>query len=161
RARDLAHRVDRGEGGGGNEGRVSGAGAEPAPRAPARGCRECGATLADDQRYCLSCGSRVGPLAVPGPSAAAAKPPARRSCRLPAPRTAAVMPATPLGFGIFIGIVIGPSLSPTSYATGPLSVVLPEPASSGTGGSPSSSGAGAAPPSLGSPVANTGAAAPR
>ena len=43
------------------------AGANDDTRAiPRDGCAGCGATLADDQRYCLECGRRVGPLRVPG-----------------------------------------------------------------------------------------------
>jgi hypothetical protein len=116
-------------------------------------CESCGAPLAADQRYCLRCGARAGPLAVPGASPVTAGTAARRRrFRVPAPRTAGSIAATTLAFGLFIGVLIGPSLSGTTYATGPLTLLLPW-AANGSGGAGQPAGAAGA-PALGSPVAN-------
>ena len=84
-------------------------------------CQECGAALADDQRYCLSCGAAVRP-----PTAGEAAPPdveqtptsrAQRAVtfqlfgrtgyiRLPDKRSTALLAAGMLGVGVLVGIAM-------------------------------------------------------
>lgn len=116
----------------------------------ARSCSACGAGLAVDQRYCLSCGERRGPLPaavaewlsiVPAESAAASpagdesqiatvepeedEDPLRRY--MPEPRTAAVAVMALLAFGVLLGGLTGPAAQSAGIAP----IVLytsPEPA---------------------------------
>jgi hypothetical protein len=123
-----------------------------AATAAAGGCGACGSPLGAHQRYCIACGARVGRLNFPGSSPIVIAPAPRRAFRVPAPRSAAAVAATTLGFGIFVGVVIGPSLSGTGLATAPVTVSMPDSGRTvknggGAGGAPSAS--------LGSPGANT------
>lgn len=96
-------------------------------KANLRTCRQCGAERALDQRYCISCGARLGSLPaairgqlgrVVGAAAAAgaaavdsAKPekydgwPFKRSEFMPSPRTAAAAVLVMLGLGVALGSV--------------------------------------------------------
>jgi hypothetical protein len=95
------------------------------PRADiGRACANCGARLATDQRYCVSCGTRRGPL--PGTVEATLRemrvPPARvieklpptaesrppLSLTLPTPRVAALATMAMLSFGVVAGSLTGP-----------------------------------------------------
>src|SRR5580704_5746331 len=103
---------------------------QPAGPAGTLRCTECDAALAYDQRYCLDCGARRGPLpghiagtiaaileqgrlvpAAHGPAAGteASDPlrPARLGDWMPAPRAAAVAILSTLGFGVIVGSVVG------------------------------------------------------
>jgi len=122
-------------------------------RAGAAGCSSCGKRLAPDQRYCLECGERRGPLpaavaswlsivppdpVVGAPAAegaveaaagaadeAADDDPLRRY--MPEPRTAAVAVMALLAFGVLLGGVTGP----VAQSAGIAPIVLytePEPA---------------------------------
>jgi hypothetical protein len=89
-----------------------------------RTCANCGARLATDQRYCLSCGTRRGPL--PGPVESTLRemrvPPAPVIERLPAPptprpplgrqlptpRVASLAVMAMLSFGVVAGSLTGP-----------------------------------------------------
>lgn len=74
-------------------------------------CSSCGAPLAADQRYCLSCGSRVGEPRVPTAPMEEARPPAEPPA--PASRQADVSPLAAvigialLGGMLLIGVLIG------------------------------------------------------
>lgn len=92
-------------------------------KAKLRTCKQCGAERALDQRYCISCGARLGSLpaairgqlgrAVGGAAAAvdSAKPekydgwPFKRSEFMPSPRTAAAAVLVMLGLGVALGSV--------------------------------------------------------
>lgn len=92
-------------------------------KAKLRTCKQCGAERALDQRYCISCGARLGSLPaairgqlgrVVGGAAAAvdsAKPekydgwPFKRSEFMPSPRTAAAAVLVMLGLGVALGSV--------------------------------------------------------
>lgn len=100
-------------------------------------CGSCGARLAADQRYCLSCGERRGaiPAAVaqwlsivepaveakPAEAAAADPPPGDRGeasqrSFMPAPRSAAIAVLTVLGFGVLLGGLTGPAAQSAGIA---------------------------------------------
>src|SRR5579862_2408084 len=134
-----------------------------------RPCRECGSPLAEDQRYCLSCGARVGsrsPLLEPmlarvrgaapppgaprartdvAPAACAAVPASAASRRrLPSLRVSALLVLVFLGFGVLMGDAAKSTVSdvPVS-ARGPVRVVLAAPTStSATSPEASSTAAG-------------------
>src|SRR5690348_14775932 len=107
-------------------------------------CPACGAPLAADQRYCLSCGERRGPPRLDplayarggGSEIAAAQPaPAARARRatgwpLPSPRVAGIATLLVLGFGIAAGAAAGPRADATlaSAARPPVIVLAPPPA---------------------------------
>lgn len=82
------------------------------PPGSAQTCASCGATLAADQRYCLSCGSRVGEPRVAasgastpdGPAAPPAAPSSRQADFSP---LAAVIGIALLGGMLLIGVLIG------------------------------------------------------
>ena len=110
-------------------------------------CSGCGSALAIDQRYCVECGTRVGPpLAMPyvpaTPVEAAAISTAGGGflASLPMPiQTATTFAALALGFGVVVGTAISPNLTGTvagplvvQQATAP--VAEPEPAATGGGG---------------------------
>lgn len=96
-------------------------------------CTGCGEPIAHDQRYCLECGLRQGPLPPgvaariaalrSGPATAGAgrprEPPARLwpDGRLPSPRAAAVAVMSMLAFGAVMGSAISPA---AQSAPGPL-----------------------------------------
>jgi hypothetical protein len=92
-----------------------------------RDCANCGARLATDQRYCLSCGTRRGPLPAPvestlhemraAPVAAAlvpvpvVPPPPPRApfgLAMPTPRVASLLVMAMLSFGVVAGSLTGP-----------------------------------------------------
>ena len=105
---------------------------------PAFGCGGCGARLEPDQRYCLQCGARRGPIPAavagwlsivgkPAPETPtppnAAQPPAddggeetpQRS-HMPTPRSAAIAILTVLGFGVLLGGLTGPAAQSAGVA---------------------------------------------
>jgi hypothetical protein len=83
------------------------------------GCSSCGAAFSDDQRYCLQCGARRGPLppsvaarlaslsrrdhGEEEPPAADRAEPAAGPGSMPTPRAAAVAVMAMLAFGVFLG----------------------------------------------------------
>src|ERR1700730_14612853 len=99
-------------------------------------CGKCGAALAEDQRYCVTCGSRVTPAAVeddqaspapqPGPPPPRSKPPARTLVlhafghsgllRLPSNRWIGVLGPGALASGVLVGVTLGPTLSGATLA---------------------------------------------
>jgi hypothetical protein len=113
---------------------------------------ECGCALADDQRYCLVCGARVGArspqleellrhaggrsaaptatvaaasLSTADPLSQASRPPAS-GLRLLSPKLSALLVAVFLGFGILLGTGAGPRAGATpASARSHLRVVLP------------------------------------
>jgi phosphatidylinositol-3-phosphatase len=115
------------------------------PRSVVR-CAECEARLAHDQRYCLECGARRGPLPADiaqligaireqGPAPAlppgtplaeslTATPPRLQASgfAMPAPRAAAVAVIGMLGFGVIVGSLVG-GTSVATLASAPLIVV--------------------------------------
>ena len=119
-----------------------------------RRCADCGSPLADDQRYCLSCGARAGArspqldrllerVAAPdarGPAHAGQDAPetgARTSehaaeqaggLRLPRARVSAVLVLAFLGFGVVLGnAASSPVNGRLTAARPPLKLVLPAP----------------------------------
>jgi phosphatidylinositol-3-phosphatase len=117
-------------------------------------CAECDARLAHDQRYCVECGARRGPLradvaqmigAIHEQGPAATLPadapladslagmderPPRAEFRMPGPRAAAVAVMCMLGFGVIVGSLAG-GTNIATLAAAPLIVVrLAQPASS-------------------------------
>jgi hypothetical protein len=100
-------------------------------------CGECGAALASDQNYCLSCGARLAsarpPFAAPGqelPSGGRA-PAMRIRGGMPPPRSAAILVLAVLGLGLLIG-GLGASSSSTLASAPPTILVsaAPQPAPS-------------------------------
>ena len=97
---------------------------EPVRADIGRACAKCGARLATDQRYCLTCGTRRGPLPAPvestlremrvPPSPVIEKlppPPERRpplTLALPTPRVAALATMAMLSFGVVAGSLTAP-----------------------------------------------------
>src|SRR4051812_13297692 len=92
-------------------------------------CRTCGSPLADDQRYCLECGSRNGPprldwkaMVRPADAADPAAGPTERvadagPALLPSPRIAAALVLGMLAFGVVVGHAAGPG-APAADAGG-------------------------------------------
>jgi hypothetical protein len=115
-------------------------------------CAECGSRLAHDQRYCVDCGARRGPLpmqvaaligaiheqgpaapsgpadAMPGGTPLADSPsdvaerPSRFGFEMPGPRAAAVAVMATLAFGVVVGSIAG-GTSVATLASAPLIVV--------------------------------------
>ena len=105
-------------------------------------CTTCGAPLAHDQRYCVECGMRRGPLPArvaamiarildptrdeapsrTGPVAAGRVPARPAGPWMPSPRLAAVTVMAMLGFGAEIGAAVGAS-GVVTLASAPLLVV--------------------------------------
>lgn len=136
-------------------------------------CEDCGAPRVAGQRYCLSCGARIGlrdpqlegllrrmrasgggphgaaDTVVPTPAGPA---PARwdAALRLPSAKVSAALVLMFLGFGVIVGGVAGTPLQDTLAASsrGPLRVVLPAsaPAPAGASKSGSSSSGESEPP---------------
>src|SRR4051794_12315901 len=91
-------------------------------------CAECGAPLAADQRYCLTCGARHGaprvdplealgftaPAGEPAPPAAPGRQPAPR--RGPSSRLTAALAASALVVGGAVGAALGPGPTPSLAA---------------------------------------------
>ncbi len=122
-------------------------------------CKQCGASLALDQRYCVECGSRRGPLpagiagriacgsaiiaGVQGSAAGSDGDGAHREGAVPErswiervtklrPTAIAAAILSMLGFGVIVGTVVSPAEQ--SEAAQPVLVAqAPSPASSGTG----------------------------
>jgi hypothetical protein len=99
-------------------------------------CDECGAALAHDQRYCVECGARRGPLhpavgaAFEGPDRPAPSPePTDASwiegLTMPTPRAAAVAVMGLLAFGVLVGSLVSPT--GTSEAASPVIVAVSPP----------------------------------
>lgn len=128
-------------------------------------CRECGAALAADQRYCLVCGARNGerdeqltkllagigerpsepaPAPAPAPAEPAPGEPLSTSpgWRLPGPLVSALLVALFVGFGALLGSAASNPARLTA-SSGPLRLEVP---SGGTGGGSSPSGASTEPP---------------
>jgi hypothetical protein len=101
----------------------------PPPAGDAR-CPACAATLASDQRYCLTCGEPVHPLgdwaaeAMGTEPVPAAEPVAADASRLPAPRSTALMTLLVLALGVFIGGAFGPQSTDTLADNSDQSVVV-------------------------------------
>lgn len=96
-------------------------------------CRECGARLAHDQRYCVACGARRGALPAriaqaitrirergvaealraPAIFETPEREPGRFDAWLVAPRAAAVAVLGMLGFGVLVGSLVGESAAST------------------------------------------------
>jgi hypothetical protein len=130
-------------------------------------CSGCGAGFSGDQRYCLVCGARRGPLppAIAGPLASllrrdrdeepagvdAAEEPAPSSGFMPTPRVAAVAVMGMLLFGVFLGS----ATSQLAQSAGLSSILLevassppsPEQAPAETASAPATPVGPAAPPS--------------
>ena len=102
-------------------------------------CADCQARLAHDQRYCLECGARRGPLPAQvaqligsireqGPAAASEPIRAldtrrpRAEFAMPGPRAAAAAVMGMLGFGVIVGSLAG-GASVETLASAPLIVV--------------------------------------
>ena len=138
-------------------------------------CAECGAPLAHDQRYCIGCGARRGPL--PAGVAKLIGEMHERSAGAPAiepaegpepeetetasdtwmlrPRAAAVAVMAMLGFGVVAGSFAGSDAqsatgAPILLAVSPATSTAPAPAPANN---PSSGGGGSAAPAPASPAA--------
>ncbi len=123
--------------------------------APASGgCPACGAPLAADQRYCVECGARRGPLPpliaqliAKGEHAqepqALAKENAAETLPLPTPRAAAVAVMALLAFGVLLGSAINPSAQRAAPHT---LLALVRPAAKPAAGPPPASEAPTPPP---------------
>lgn len=140
-------------------------------------CAACSSPVAPDQRYCLGCGRRTGPLppevaaligvAAPAPPellmAEADAAPDGTGRAMVSPRAAAVAVLAMLGFGSLLGSIAG--VPATSEASAPVVVALAPPVPAGTTGVPAvapeaPAGSDAA-PSGDAPAADTsGASAP-
>jgi hypothetical protein len=100
-------------------------------------CSNCSQPLAADQRYCIDCGTRRGPIsdamrnliagaaALPSVEPVLAEPVGARTFAMPTPRSAAVAITCMLAFGVVIGSVVSP---PAQSANAPIFVALPAPA---------------------------------
>jgi hypothetical protein len=122
--------------------------------APDTRCAACDAPLADGQRYCLDCGARHGPLAVPGPigiaPAAMPRGPGARGAggvgawEVPEPRTMAALVLVTLAFGLFLGDAAGPHAGSAAALRGPITVLAQAPAAPAADPAPAADSAGAA-----------------
>jgi hypothetical protein len=139
-------------------------------------CRQCGSRLAHDQRYCIDCGQRRGPLAhAIGPLIGLPRPPLRTTgVASAAPdEPGAAGAAGPLGLGPFghlsppvtavaviallaFGVLVGSAVTPTqqSSAVSPL-IVAVSPAVPGAAASSSAAPSLPAPAQAGAPEAGT------
>jgi hypothetical protein len=103
------------------------------------GCDDCGAPLAHDQRYCVVCGARRGPLPAalaallgdsgPAHGARPQEPPAPGvpdGLKMPTPRAAAVAVMAVLAFGVVVGTLVSPAED--SAASAPIVVAVAPPA---------------------------------
>ena len=147
--------------------------------ASAQRCGQCGAPLAHDQRYCLLCGERRGPLPRPaaaaiaaileqgrsvpvasGPAANAAAPlgsePASLPDWMPAPRVAAVAILCMLAFGVVVGSLAGTGFE--TLANAPVLLAV-SPPSTPAAALASAAGAAGAARSQTAPVASESPAA--
>jgi len=116
----------------------------PTPSSAADRCADCQARLSHDQRYCVECGTRRGPLPAqiagvigalreqgPAPALAPETPrsvldpanaPRGPQFAMPGPRAAAVAVMGMLGFGVIVGSLAG-GASVATLASAPLIVV--------------------------------------
>jgi phosphatidylinositol-3-phosphatase len=110
------------------------------PPAPA-GCQACGAPLAADQRYCVECGARRGPLppfvvqliaaggtlGEPGSGSeeAGSEDADASALPMPTPRAAAVAVMALLAFGVLVGSAISPVAQSGASAPTLLALVRP------------------------------------
>ena len=127
-------------------------------------CARCGARLASDQRYCLNCGKRLAEAPAREAAPTQAPPAPARSVpvvfgrRLPAPSWGAALAAASIGFGLLVGIAIGPGANGVGFASGFPSLIRVPGFSSGGDTSPAGDAgplaAGGGAPALGSPVGN-------
>ena len=155
----------------------------PLPAAPRLGpqgrpCSSCGAPLAADQRYCLSCGARDGaprldPVALArGAGARAARTGRRASVRVarrraslafpaPSPSVIAAAALALFGFGVFAGTLGGPGAADTLAAAARPIIVVRGPAPPAPAPAPAPAPSPAPPADRGSSappaVADTGA----
>jgi hypothetical protein len=111
-------------------------------RMPPHACRSCRSPMAADQRYCLECGTRNGPLrldwramVVPAEAEAVAAPPAavaeldHAGPGLPSPRVAAALVMGVLAFGVVVGHAVGPGATSADAGGRPnLTIVARAPA---------------------------------
>jgi hypothetical protein len=85
--------------------------APPAPAPQPTACANCGAALAPDQRYCLSCGARRGeprvPISPPPAEAPSQAPPPQQGRPADVSPLAAVIGIALLGGMLLIGVLIG------------------------------------------------------
>jgi hypothetical protein len=129
-------------------------------------CTSCGTPLAQDQRYCIACGERVGtPIGavfVPNPNA----PPAQASPLNPQagnkwlpvpPYMASAFGAMAIGFGVVIGSAISPGVQSLVAASPPLvsAAPVPAPVASPTIPAPAGGGGSASPAAATSFAAST------
>jgi phosphatidylinositol-3-phosphatase len=129
-------------------------------------CATCAAPLAHDQRYCLACGDRRGPLppAIASFLSSSGLPPHHQTevplesepeaydgLPMPGPRVAAVAVMALLAFGVLVGSLVN-SAAAGSGPPGP-DVIVAVKSASGSAGQPSSSPASA--PSAASAVQTT------
>jgi hypothetical protein len=120
--------------------------------APAGACGGCGAALCGDQRYCLRCGTRRGPLpaavaeqiapmlarerggegaegeAAPAPEPTEAATASAASRSLPSPRAAAVAVMCMLAFGVLLGSATSQLAQSAGLSSIVLEVASPPPA---------------------------------
>jgi hypothetical protein len=99
-------------------------------------CATCGSPLAVDQRYCLSCGDRVGPL--PEAIAARLAPPRAQSAvtaddlpagfSMPSPRALAACVLGLLAWGVVVGSAVSPPALSATAAPPVIVAQLPAPA---------------------------------
>src|SRR5688572_13690787 len=116
-------------------------------------CPTCSTELTLDQRYCIECGTRIGPaLSVPyGPLAATPRP--RRRGAMPMPlRLAATLALTAVGFGLAVGTAMSTVLDDDGEVWQmPVAQAPPEPAPEAEAG-----GTGPVPPPPSAPPAAFG-----
>ncbi len=141
-------------------------------------CAACGSPVEPGQRYCLSCGERLGPrdpqlvqllrrVAAPAvaetvPVAAAPEPAQTSGLRLPPPRVSALLVLVFLGFGVVLGGAAGSRVENTLAASArpAVKLILPPattapPASTSTPAEPPSSLSAEAPSSASAAAATT------
>jgi phosphatidylinositol-3-phosphatase len=130
----------------------------PPDSRPVGRCSNCGSPLATDQRYCIACGERRGPMShamrnlIAGVAAAPDAMPLEEAVAgpgftLPHPRVAAVAITGLLAFGVLLGSVVSPAEE--SAADAPLIVAVSPPAQQAAAPAPAPA------PTESAPVDNT------
>jgi hypothetical protein len=121
---------------------------------PVGSCRNCSSPLAPDQRYCVECGMRRGPIppeiqsmivtaaVAHAEPVLAAEPVRGPAFTMPSPRSAAVAVAGVLAFGVLIGSIVSP---PAESAQNRVVVAIAPPAAAPVQQQPAPSEAPAAP----------------